>query len=120
MKTLARPHIHVVVSQHAEESTHLRHVRSVLLRSPHAQLHRLQRLDDRIAAHLDGIAVAGDFGLKLCLEALETPSAGAVFALAVRALELKDAALLHVGSHMIIGPYAAGHCTEQDRSCARC
>ena len=25
-----------------------------------------------------------------------------------------------VGSHMIIGPYAAGHCTEQDRSCARC
>ena len=27
---------------------------------------------------------------------------------------------LAVGSHMIIGPYAAGHCTEQDRSCARC
>jgi uncharacterized protein (TIGR02270 family) len=66
----------------------------VLLRSPHVQLHRLKRLDDRIAAHLDGIAVAGDFGLKLCLEALETPSAGAVFTLAVRALELKDAALL--------------------------
>ncbi|MEX8519908.1 MAG: TIGR02270 family protein [Leptothrix sp. (in: b-proteobacteria)] len=86
--------IPVVVSQHAEESTHLRHVRSVLTRSPHVQLHRLQRLDDRIAAHLDGIAVAGDFGLKLCLAALETPSAGAVFTLAVRALKLKDAALL--------------------------
>ena len=27
---------------------------------------------------------------------------------------------IDVGSHMIIGPYAAGHCTEQDRSCARC
>lgn len=94
METLARQPIPVIVAQHAEESTHLRHVRSVLLRSPHVQLHRLQRLDDRIAAHLDGIAVAGDFGLKLCREALENPGAGAVFTLAVRALELKDAALL--------------------------
>lgn len=95
MDTLARPPIPIVVSQHAEEAAHLRHVRSVLLRSPHVQLHRLQRLDDRIAAHLDGIAVAGGFSLKLCLEALEIPSAGAVFASAVRALELKDVALLH-------------------------
>jgi uncharacterized protein (TIGR02270 family) len=94
MEPLTRPPIPVVVAQHVEESSHLRHVRSVLLRSPHVQLHRLQRLDDRIAAHLDGIAVAGDFGLKLCTEALESPSAGAVFTLAVRALELKDAALL--------------------------
>lgn len=94
MEPFTRTHIPVVIAQHAEEASHLRHVRSVLLRSPHVQLHRLQRLDDRIAAHLDGIAVAGDFGLKLCLEALETPSAGAVFTLAVRALELKDAALL--------------------------
>jgi uncharacterized protein (TIGR02270 family) len=66
----------------------------VLTRAPHGRLHSLQRLDNRIAAHLDGIAVAGDFGLKLCTEALETPGAGAVFTLAVRALELKDAALL--------------------------
>ncbi|MEN9365830.1 MAG: hypothetical protein RL489_188 [Pseudomonadota bacterium] len=95
MDTLARPPIPIVVSQHADEAAHLRHVRSVLLRSPHVQLHRLQRLDDRIAAHLDGIAVAGDFGLKICLEALDIPSAGAVFASAVRALELKDVALLH-------------------------
>lgn len=94
MENLTRPHIPFGVSQHAEEAAHLRHVRSVLLRSPHVQLHRLQRLDDRIAAHLDGIAVAGDFGLKFCLEALETPSAGAVFTLAARALEMKDAVLL--------------------------
>ena len=32
----------------------------------------------------------------------------------------RDSGVLRVGSHMIIGPYAAGHCTEQDRSCARC
>ncbi|MEX8496346.1 MAG: TIGR02270 family protein [Leptothrix ochracea] len=82
------------MAQHVEESAHLRHVRSVLVRSHHVQIHRLQRLDERIAAHLDGLAVAGDFGLKLCLEALETPSVGAVFTLAVRALELRDAGLL--------------------------
>lgn len=94
MKSLADIPVAIVVSQHVEENAHLRHVRSVLLRSPHVQLHRLRRLDDRIAAHLDGIAVAGDAGLRRCLEALEHPGAGAVFTLAVRALELKHAALL--------------------------
>jgi uncharacterized protein (TIGR02270 family) len=69
-------------------------MRALRVCAPQTRLHQLKRLDDRIAAHLDGIAVAGDFGLKLCLEALETPSAGAVFTLAVRALELKDGALL--------------------------
>lgn len=90
----ARPPVPTVIEQHAEDASHLRHVRSVLVRAPHAQLHRLQRLDDRIAAHLDGLAVAGDAGLKLCTEALASPSAGAVFTLAVRALESRDAAVL--------------------------
>lgn len=96
MSTLAfaRPPIPAVVSQHVEEAAHLRHVRSVLVRAPHVKLHQLGRLDERIAAHLDGIAVAGDYGLRLCTEALASPGAGEVFALAVRALELRDAARL--------------------------
>lgn len=90
----ARPPIPAVVSQHVEEAAHLRHVRSVLVRAPHVKLHQLGRLDERIAAHLDGIAVAGDYGLRLCTEALASPGAGEVFALAVRALELRDPARL--------------------------
>jgi uncharacterized protein (TIGR02270 family) len=82
------------VQQHAEEAAMLRHVRSVLVRAPHVRLLQLGRLDERIAAHLDGLAVAGSYGTALCVAALENPGAGEVFALAVRALESRDSALL--------------------------
>lgn len=87
---LQRPVVSVVVQQHAEEAALLRHVRSVLVRAPHVGLLRLGRLDERLAAHLDGLAVAGPAGKALCLAALERPGAGEVFALAVRALEEGD------------------------------
>lgn len=92
--SVSRPPIPVIVQQHAEESAMLRHVRSVLVRAPHVKLHLLRRLDDRIAAHLDGLAVAGDYGAKLCREALERPGAGEVFAAAALALERSDTAVL--------------------------
>ena len=76
-----------VVRQHAEEAAHLRHVRSVLVAAPHVKLHHLRRLDDRIAAHLDGLAVAGEFGSRLCDAALELPGAGEVFCVAICALD---------------------------------
>ena len=87
MQRIVRPTIAVVVSQHAEESAALRHVRSVLVRAPHVRLHQLRRLDDRIAAHLDGLAVAGADGWKLAVAALESPGAGEVFAATVLALQ---------------------------------
>ncbi len=86
----ARPIIGVVVQQHAEESALLRHVRSVLVRAPHVALLQLGRLDERIAAHLDGLAVAGAAGTALCVQALDRPGAGEVFAVAVRALQCHD------------------------------
>lgn len=82
--TIERP-IPVVVAQLVEESATLRHTRSVLVRAPHVKLLHLGRLDERIAAHLDGVAVAGEFGWKLCEAALENPGVGEVFAAAVRA-----------------------------------
>lgn len=51
------PHI---IQQHAEEAAHLRHMRSNLVSAPHVKLRHLRRLDDRLAAHLDGLAVAGE------------------------------------------------------------
>lgn len=86
----SRPPIPVVIQQHAEEAAHLRHVRSALIAAPHVKLHHLRRLDDRIAAHLDGLAVAGEFGSSLCDAALETPGIGEVFTATVRAIEEKD------------------------------
>ena len=38
----------------------------------------------------------------------------------IRALAPERWKVLSVGSHVIIGPFAAGRCTVQDRSCARC
>lgn len=90
MQVLERPPIPVVVQQHAEESALLRHVRSVLVRAPHVRLRHLRRLDDRIAAHLDGLAVAGKYGTALCTAALERAGTGEVFALAVRLVDERD------------------------------
>lgn len=72
----------------------LRHVRSVLVRAPHVGLLHLARLDERIAAHLDGLAVAGRHGDALLLAALERPGTGEVFALAVRALQSRNVRLM--------------------------
>jgi len=91
---LQRPVVSVVVQQHAEESSMLRHVRSVLVRSPHVGLMQLGRLDERLAAHLDGLAVAGDFGNQLCMTALERAGCGEVFALMARALESRNEVLI--------------------------
>jgi uncharacterized protein (TIGR02270 family) len=87
--TFVRPatgSVPVVAAQHAEDAAHLRHVRSVLVRAPHVKLLQLSRHDERIAAHLDGLVVAGEMGAALCAEQLDPPSAGAVFAAAASAI----------------------------------
>ncbi len=76
-----------IVQQHAEESTILRNTRSVLVKGPHVKLHELDRMDDRIAAHLDGLAAAGESGWTLCEETLENPGVGKVFSAVVRTIE---------------------------------
>lgn len=73
----------------AVESAILCKVRGMLVRAAHVKIHKLRRLDNRIAAHLDGVAVAGEFGWKLCEAALEKPKVGAVFAATERATEDK-------------------------------
>lgn len=87
---IARPPIPTVVMQHVEEAAHLRHVRSVLVRAPHVRLLQLGRLDERIAAHLDGIAVAGAYGAGLVQQALERPATGEIFTATVGAIADRD------------------------------
>lgn len=94
MSALIRRQIPIVIQQHVDDAVSLRQVRAVLTRAPHVQQHRLLRLDERLAAHLDGIAIAGRDGLALLEAALDSPSAGVVFALSVCALQSRDAPLL--------------------------
>ncbi|QPF75647.1 TIGR02270 family protein [Roseateles sp. DAIF2] len=90
----ARAPIPVVVQQHADDAAHLRHLRSLLLRAPHVKLLHLARLDERIEAHLDGLAVAGPYGLARAEAALERLGCGEVFTAAVCALQERDEAAL--------------------------
>lgn len=73
MMPLHRPVIERVVTQHAEDAAVLRATRATLVRSPHVELHRLARHDERLYAHLDGLQVAGDEGHRIAQTALESP-----------------------------------------------
>jgi uncharacterized protein (TIGR02270 family) len=79
-----------IVRQHVEDAAFLRSTRTRLAAAPHINLAQLRRHDERIAAHLDGVAVAGDEARPLC-EAMLTPAnSGAVFVAALRVLKTGD------------------------------
>ena len=54
----------LVVARHVEEAALLCTQRLYVVQAPHVKLHQLRLLDDRLAAHLDGLFVAGDAGCK--------------------------------------------------------
>ncbi|MFL6601955.1 MAG: TIGR02270 family protein [Steroidobacteraceae bacterium] len=76
----------VVLRQHVEDAAILHATRTVLTAAPHVRLRHLRRFDERLEAHLDGLAVAGEHAWPLCEAALERPSSGATFAAAIRAI----------------------------------
>jgi uncharacterized protein (TIGR02270 family) len=75
------------VQEHAEEMATLFTSRCVLIRAPHVNLADLHRWDERIAAHLDGLAVGGPEGAGACDALLAEPEAGELFAVTTYALE---------------------------------
>ena len=82
-----------VVSQHADEAAFLWTLRDVVASASHAGLAELERFDERVEAHLDGLRVAADAGWAACEERLGG-GAGEVFAAAVLAMETGDMARL--------------------------
>ena len=87
-----RPPLLHIVQQHCDDAQMLRTLRSSLVRAPNVGMWQLRRHDERLAASLDGIAVADDLGQTLCDAALEEPSTGAMFASAVGAVLRRDPA----------------------------
>jgi len=83
-----------VVEQHVEDAAVLWQTRSLLTHAPHVELLRLRRVDDRLAAHLDGIALAGADGKRLSAMTLEQPADGAIFVATVLAIKSRDVAWL--------------------------
>ncbi len=72
----------------------LRNVRSVLVNSAHVRLLHLLRLDNRLAAHLDGLAVTAEFGWSVCEAQLDVPSIGSLFVATQRAIQDADSSRL--------------------------
>lgn len=81
------PHI---IDQHAEEAAFLWQLRNNAVDAPHYDLKDLIKLDDRVAAHLDGLAIAGGYGIRVCETTMENPGPGEVFVSAVRTIEEKN------------------------------
>lgn len=86
----ALPIVENVVEQHATDLASLWNTRHDHTRAPHVALRHLLRVDNRIAAHLDGCLVAGAEGQRLLHAQLVGPGPAAVFAAAVVALEARD------------------------------
>ncbi len=84
-----------IVDQHLESAMQLHGVRQLLLDAPHARLHQLARLDERLLAHLDGLTIASETGQRMTDAVLVAPfGGGEVFVAAVLALQARDAARL--------------------------
>ena len=80
-----------VLMEHVQECASLRLQRTTLVRAADGDLFALARLDGRIAAHVDGIAVGGELGREMTRAASDVSDRGSVFVSAVRALEDEDA-----------------------------
>ena len=68
-----------ILAQHVEDASLLAGLRLTQVAAPHVNLQHLARLDERIAAHVDGVLVAGDSGWRFCEAALVSASAGTAF-----------------------------------------
>jgi uncharacterized protein (TIGR02270 family) len=79
-----------VVQQHADDAASLASNRTGLTDAPYAKVQRLLSADRRLAAHLEGLRLAGEHASSFCEALLENPSSGAAFVLAISALEAKD------------------------------
>lgn len=80
-----------MVDRYVTDGAFLWHLRGLSVDSPAYHLGALAAVDGRLEAHLDGLRVAGDEGLRACLAALDgAPEPGHVFLAAVLGVERRD------------------------------
>ncbi|MEO7206405.1 MAG: TIGR02270 family protein [Steroidobacteraceae bacterium] len=79
-----------VIFQHSQDAPFLYDVRTKLATAHDVKLKGLRRFDDRLAAHLDGLLVAGEQAWPLLNAGLATATAGTLFAATVMALAAKS------------------------------
>jgi uncharacterized protein (TIGR02270 family) len=88
--TRSPPVIESIVEQHADEAAFLWRQRIVFLNAPHVTLRQLLSHDERIAAHIDGLRIAGERGWRACAMHLADEDPGAMFVCMLLAIESED------------------------------
>lgn len=83
-----------MIEQHAEEACFLILLHDHAVRAPHYDLDDLGKLDERVAAHLDGLRIAGPIGLETLLTQLGPHTVGEMFASVVLAFEAANGKVL--------------------------
>ncbi len=83
-----------VIQQHADDAALLATNRLTLTSAPYAKFGRLVRADQRLMAHLEGLALAGRAASSFHAAMRENPSPGAIFTVTVHALDQKNEATL--------------------------
>ncbi len=78
------------IEEHADEASFLWLQRAHAVSAPNYSPQQFADLDERLAAHIDGLRVAGDDGWKLIEEGLENEGPEDFFPAAVLALEGED------------------------------
>ena len=73
-------------------TAHLYGVRNGLIHAPHVKVEHLLRIDRRLSAHLDGLTISGESGASVCMQALDNPDPGVMFAVALGTIERQDQA----------------------------
>jgi uncharacterized protein (TIGR02270 family) len=91
-----------VISQHAEDAAFLWLLRSRAVVAPSYRLRDLAILDNRISAHLDGLAIAGRAAWDVCRAELDWGEPGEAFAVAHLAMSQGEVA----GVAQIVEPAA--------------
>ncbi|OJH33680.1 hypothetical protein BON30_47435 [Cystobacter ferrugineus] len=76
-----------IVSRHFEEASFLWTLRRRAIHAPHYTFTDLERLDERVEAHLDGLRIAGGAAQAVIDEALSVAGGGEIFAATVLAFD---------------------------------
>jgi uncharacterized protein (TIGR02270 family) len=95
MSAAATRVIPAVLEQHVVEAAHLASIRSSQVCAPNMDLYHLGELDERIAAHVEGLLVAGEQIWPSLDEALDPVRAGELFAATVTAIETQQTQRLY-------------------------
>ncbi|MGC5698863.1 TIGR02270 family protein [Pseudomonas sp. NFXW11] len=89
-----------MLEQHAEEASFLMLLRDQAVHAPHYDLADLGQLDERLAAHLDGLRLAPPSALQVLQAQLDNQALGEMFASVLLAFETRDKpALTRLSEH---------------------